>query len=91
MTAAARLTGSLPRPDLSARPHDFTVERDMKSSSERISSTWRQGFDRGSLAPARSECDPRSMSRSGSRPNTWALATHTTAAFSPWSPTGSSS
>ena len=45
MTAAARLTGSLPRPDLSARPHHFTVARDMKSSSERIYWAWTEGFD----------------------------------------------
>jgi uncharacterized protein YndB with AHSA1/START domain len=45
VTATTRLTGSLPRPDLSARPHHFTVERDMKSSAERIYWAWTEGFD----------------------------------------------
>jgi hypothetical protein len=91
MTAGTRLTGSLPRPDLSARPHHFTIERDMTSSAERIYWAWTDGFDKWFARPGairmRAEVDEPFWLR----PSTRAIATRTTVASSPWSPTASSS
>lgn len=45
MTAAEPVTGSLPRPDLSTRPHQFTIERHMTASASHIYWAWTKGFD----------------------------------------------
>ena len=51
MTTHERLVGSLPRPDLSRRPHRFTVERDMKAAPARIYRAWTEAFDTWFASP----------------------------------------
>jgi uncharacterized protein YndB with AHSA1/START domain len=44
-------TKALPRPDLSTRPHNFTVERDMKATPEQLYLAWTERFDTWFAAP----------------------------------------
>jgi uncharacterized protein YndB with AHSA1/START domain len=51
MTNTTSAAHGLPPPDLSGRPHQFTVEREMKSSPAAIYRAWTERFDTWFAAP----------------------------------------
>jgi uncharacterized protein YndB with AHSA1/START domain len=51
MTTTNAADQRLPRPDLSGRPHRFTVEREMRASPAAIYRAWTERFDTWFAAP----------------------------------------